>query len=128
MDARHIYSCFENFAEFLSKITDAVFVGQGGNIIHVLDSLGKRKDVRVIPSQNEQGASIAADAYSRFSNKIGVTAATSGPGMLNLMQGMACSFFDSIPTFHFSGAVVTGQQEKIKTFVKLVFKKWKLLT
>ena len=92
-------------AKFLSKITDAVFVGQGGNIIHVLDSLGKRKDIKVIPSQNEQGASIAADAYSRVGEKIGVTAATSGPGMINLMQGMACSFFDSIPTFHFSGAV-----------------------
>ena len=32
-------------AQFLSKITDCVFVGQGGNIIHVLDSLGKRKDI-----------------------------------------------------------------------------------
>ena len=42
-------------AKFLSKITDSVFVGQGGNIIHVLDSLGKRKDIKVIPSQNEQG-------------------------------------------------------------------------
>ena len=49
-------------AEFLSKITTCVFVGQGGNIIHVLDSLAKRKDIKVIPSQNEQGASIAADA------------------------------------------------------------------
>ena len=34
-------------AKFLSTITDAVFVGQGGNIIHVLDSLGKRKDIKV---------------------------------------------------------------------------------
>ncbi len=33
-------------AEFLSNITDSVFVGQGGNIIHVLDSLGKRKDIK----------------------------------------------------------------------------------
>ena len=114
-------------AEFLSKITDAVFVGQGGNIIHVLDSLGKRKDVRVIPSQNEQGASIAADAYSRFSNKIGVTAATSGPGMLNLMQGMACSFFDSIPTFHFSGAVVTGQLRKNKNIRQIGFQEMEVV-
>ena len=114
-------------AKFLSTITDAVFVGQGGNIIHVLDSLGKRKDIKVIPSQNEQGASIAADAYSRFNNKIGVTAATSGPGMINLMQGMACSFFDSIPTFHFSGAVVTGQLRKEKKIRQIGFQEMEVV-
>ena len=114
-------------AEFLSKITTCVFVGQGGNIIHVLDSLGKRKDIKVIPSQNEQGASIAADAYSRFNNKIGVTAATSGPGMINLMQGMACSFFDSIPTFHFSGAVVTGQLRKNKQIRQIGFQEMEVV-
>lgn len=114
-------------AQFLSKITDSVFVGQGGNIIHVLDSLGKRKDIKVIPSQNEQGASIAADAYSRFNNKIGVTAATSGPGMINLMQGMACSFFDSIPTFHFSGAVVTKQLRKNKKIRQIGFQEMEVV-
>ncbi len=114
-------------AHFLSKITDTVFVGQGGNIIHVLDSLGKRKDIKVIPSQNEQAASIAADAYSRFNNKIGVTAATSGPGMLNLMQGMACSFFDSIPTFHFSGAVVTNQLRKNKRIRQIGFQEMEVV-
>ena len=102
-------------AEFISKIADTVFVGQGGNIIHVLDSLGKRKDIKIIPSQNEQGAAIAADAYSRFNEKkIGVTAVTSGPGMLNLMQGIACSFYDSIPTMHIVGAAVTNQLRKNK--------------
>ena len=114
-------------AEFLSKITDSVFVGQGGNIIHLLDSLGKRKDIKVIPSQNEQGASIAADAYSRFNNKIGVTAATSGPGMINLMQGMACSFFDSVPTFHFSGAVVTAQLRKNKKIRQIGFQEMEVV-
>ncbi len=114
-------------AQFLSKITDVVFVGQGGNIIHVLDSLGKRKDIKVIPSQNEQAASIAADAYSRFNSKIGVTAATSGPGMLNLMQGMACSFFDSIPTFHFSGAVVTNQLRKNKKIRQIGFQEMEVV-
>ncbi len=56
-------------SNFIASISDSVFVGQGGNIIHVLDSLGKRKDVKVIPSQNEQAAAIAADAYSRFNEK-----------------------------------------------------------
>ena len=115
-------------AEFVSKIADAVFVGQGGNIIHVLDSLGKRKDIKVIPSQNEQGAAIAADAYSRFNEKkIGVTAVTSGPGMLNLMQGITCSFFDSIPTMHFVGAVVTNQLRKNKKIRQIGFQEMEVV-
>ena len=115
-------------AEYISKIADNVFVGQGGNIIHVLDSLGKRKDINIIPSQNEQGAAIAADAYSRFNEKkIGVTATTSGPGMLNLMQGIACSFFDSIPTVHFVGAVVTNQLRKNKKIRQIGFQEMEVV-
>ena len=115
-------------AEYISKIANNVFVGQGGNIIHVLDSLGKRKDIQIIPSQNEQGAAIAADAYSRFNEKkIGVTATTSGPGMLNLMQGIACSFFDSIPTVHFVGAVVTNQLRKNKKIRQIGFQEMEVV-
>ena len=115
-------------SEFISKIADTVFVGQGGNIVHVLDSLGKRKDIKIIPSQNEQGAAIAADAYSRFDEKkIGVTATTSGPGMINLMQGIACSFFDSIPTIHFVGAVVTKQLRKNKKIRQVGFQEMEVV-
>ena len=115
-------------SELIAKIAEYVFVGQGGNIIHVLDSLGKRKDVKVIPSQNEQAAAIAADAYSRFNqNKIGITATTSGPGMLNLMQGIACSFFDSIPTVHFVGAVVTKQLRKNKNIWQIGFQEMEVV-
>ena len=115
-------------SECISKIADSVFVGQRGNIIHVLDSLGKRKDIKIIPSQNEQGAAIAADAYSRFNDKkIGVTATTSGPGMLNLMQGIACSFFDSIPTVHFVGAVVTKQLRKNKNIRQIGFQEMEVV-
>ena len=115
-------------SNFIASVSDSVFVGQGGNIIHVLDSLGKRKDVKVIPSQNEQAAAIAADAYSRFNEKkIGVTATTSGPGMLNLMQGIACSFFDSIPTIHFVGAVVTKQLRKNKKIRQIGFQEMEVV-
>jgi len=115
-------------SNFIANVSDSVFVGQGGNIIHVLDSLGKRKDVKVIPSQNEQAAAIAADAYSRFNEKkIGITATTSGPGMLNLMQGIACSIFDSIPTIHFVGAVVTKQLRTNKKIRQIGFQEMEVV-
>ena len=34
-------------AEFTAKIAEHVYVGQGGNIVHVLDSFSKRKDLKV---------------------------------------------------------------------------------
>lgn len=114
-------------ARFVKKYASHIFVGQGGNIIHVLDSCAKTKGLSVIPSQNEQGAAIAADAYSRFNNKIGFTAATSGPGMINLIQGIACSYFDSIPTIHFSGAVVTSQLRENKNIRQVGFQEMEVV-
>jgi len=90
-------------AKFLAKHTKHVFVGNGGCVVHILDSLDKIPDIKVIPCQNEQGAAIAAEAYYRVSKKIGVAIATSGPGMINLMQGITCAYFDSIPALYISG-------------------------
>ena len=96
-------------ASFLAKHTSHAFVGQGSSVVHLLNSIDKRNDIHNIPSQNEQAASLAADAYSRVSGHMGVSIATSGPGLLNLLQGMGCSYFDSIPSLFISGAVVTSQ-------------------
>ena len=50
-------------AKFLSNITNHVFVGQGSCVVHLLDSISKLDSMKIIPSQNEQGAAIAADAF-----------------------------------------------------------------
>ncbi len=114
-------------AKYLSKITKHVFIGQGGCIVHLLDSINNLNEIKIIPSQNEQAASIAADAYSRINNNYGVSISTSGPGMLNLMQGIACSFFDSVPSMHFSGAVVTSQLRKNKNLRQLGFQEMEVV-
>lgn len=95
-------------AEFLSKQTNHIFVGNGGCVIHILDSIESNPGLKNIPCENEQGAAIAAEAYSRVTGKLGVAIATSGPGMINLMQGIACAYFDSIPTMYISGAPPTN--------------------
>ena len=99
-------------ASKISKLTNHVFTGQGGSVVHILDSLSKIKKIQIIPSQNEQGASLAADAYTRSSGKLGVVIATSGPGILNTLQGIACSYFDSIPGIYISGAPVIAALKK----------------
>ena len=75
-------------ASFLAKHTKHTFVGQGSSVIHLLNSIDKRNDIHNISSQNEQAGSLAADAYSRVSGHMGVSIATSGPGILNLLQVM----------------------------------------
>ena len=95
-------------ADFLSKKTNHVFVGHGGCVIHILDSIESNPGLKNIPCENEQGAAIAAEAYSRVSGNLGVAVATSGPGMINLMQGIACAYFDSIPALYISGAPPTN--------------------
>jgi acetolactate synthase-1/2/3 large subunit len=54
---------------------------------------------------HEQSAAMAADCIWRVSRKVGVSMATSGPGATNLITGIACSYFDSIPSLHITGQV-----------------------
>ena len=61
--------------------------------------------------QHEQAAAMAADVAWKINRSVGVTVATSGPGATNLITGIACSYFDSIPTIHITGQV--NQKEKI---------------
>jgi len=110
----------------LSQYSDYVFNGQGGSVIHILDSLYKRKDIKLIPAQNEQGASLAADAYSRTSGKLGIVITTSGPGTINALQGLACSYYDSIPVLYFSGAPVRGVLKKSKKLRQLGFQEMEI--
>jgi acetolactate synthase-1/2/3 large subunit len=110
----------------LSEYSDYVFSGQGGSVVHILDSLYKREDIKIIPSQNEQGASLAADAYSRTSGKLGIVVTTSGPGTINALQGLACSYYDSIPALYFSGAPVLNAIKKSKKLRQLGFQEMEI--
>ena len=52
---------------------------------------------------------MAADSYSRITGNIGVAIATSGPGATNLITGLCCSYYDSVPVI-----VVTGQVSRTR--------------
>ena len=105
----------------LSEYSDYVFTGQGGFVIHLMDSLSKTRGIKIIPAQNEQGASLAADAYYRSSGKLGIVITTSGPGAINALQGLACSFYDSIPALYITGAPVRAGLKKNKKLRQLGF-------
>jgi len=82
-----------------------VFLITGGSITPMIDSFDKDKNLEFICTTHEQGAAIAAEAYSRVTENLGVAMSTSGPGATNLITGIACAYFDSIPTLYITGQV-----------------------
>lgn len=84
---------------------EKVFLVTGGACAHIVDSLGQNKRISYVCMQHEQAAAMAADAYARVTQNIGVAVATSGPGATNLITGVCCSYFDSIPTLMITGQV-----------------------
>ncbi|MBD9453526.1 thiamine pyrophosphate-binding protein [Rhizobium sp. RHZ02] len=96
----------EYIAEFIARMgSKHVYTLTGGACAFMIDAIGRHPDLEVICVQNEQAAAMAADAIWRVDRRIGVTMATSGPGATNLITGIACSFFDSIPSLHITGQV-----------------------
>jgi len=87
-----------------------VFLITGGAIGFLIDSFSKRKDITYICALHEQSAAMMADAYSRVGNDFAATMVTSGPGATNLITGIYCSWFDSIPNIHITGQVSMNEQ------------------
>ena len=84
-------------ANYLSKKVEKVFSITGGASIHLIHSFAEIKNIDYVTMHHEQSCAMAADGYSRASDKLGVAVATSGPGATNLITGIACAWFDSIP-------------------------------
>ena len=96
---------------FLSKIkVKKVFLITGGAISFTVDAFANTKNIKYICTAHEQAAAMMADAYSRIGPGIAATMVTSGPGATNLITGIACSWFDSVPVIHISGQVNTYEQ------------------
>lgn len=90
-----------------------VFGYTGGAIMPVFDEMEKQKLFDFIMSRHEQGAAFMAQGVSRASlstadPQVGVCMATSGPGAMNLVTGVADAGMDSVPLVAITGQVPTG--------------------
>ncbi|NBV06108.1 MAG: thiamine pyrophosphate-binding protein [Proteobacteria bacterium] len=100
----------EYIAEFFrQRGSDKFFLVTGGACAFIVDAIGRNPNTDYVCFQHEQAAAMAADSLWRIDRTVGVTVATSGPGATNLVTGIACSYFDSIPTFHITGQVNQGE-------------------
>ena len=84
-----------------------IFGYPGGANLPLYDTLAQYPQIRHILVRHEQCAAHAADAYARVSGKAGVAWATSGPGVTNLVTGIANAWMDSVPLVCITGAVVS---------------------
>ncbi len=90
-----------------------VFAITGGASIHLIHSISKTKNMQCIFNHHEQAGAMGADGLSR-STKLSISCAvsTSGPGATNLITGIGCSWFDSIPVLYITGQVTTFRLKK----------------
>ncbi len=84
-----------------------VFGYPGGAVLFIYDELFKQDKVKHVLVRHEQGATHAADGYSRSSDRVGVALVTSGPGVTNAVTGIATAYMDSIPMVIITGQVPT---------------------
>jgi acetolactate synthase-1/2/3 large subunit len=82
-----------------------VFLVSGGGIMHLLDSVGRNPRLRYICNYHEQACAIAAEAYARVTNGVGVCLVTTGPGATNALSSIPGAWFDSVPVVVLSGQV-----------------------
>ena len=90
-----------------SRGTKHVFGMSGGAAVHLFDSSDKHLGVGTTFVAHEQSAAMAADGYYRVSGQMGACIVTSGPGATNLLTGVCCSYYDSVPTLMLTGQVAT---------------------
>ena len=82
-----------------------VFMLPGGGAMHLVDSLGRNKNLTYICNLHEQACAIAAEAYARVTNNLGVALVTTGPGSTNAITGVAGAWLASTPCLIISGQV-----------------------
>lgn len=85
---------------------DIIFGYPGGAIMPTYDALYDHRDtLHHILVRHEQGAVHAAQGYARVSGRVGVAIATSGPGAMNTITGIADAMIDSTPMVVICGQV-----------------------
>ncbi|MEB3071507.1 thiamine pyrophosphate-binding protein [[Mycobacterium] vasticus] len=80
-----------------------IFGVDGANIEDLFDAAYFQPDITMVLAKHEFGAATMADGYSRSGAGLGVVAATSGGGALNLVAALGESFTSRVPVLALVG-------------------------
>ncbi len=83
---------------------DTIFGLPGDGINGIMEALRqKQESVRFVQVRHEEAAAFMACAYAKFTNRLGVCLATSGPGGIHLLNGLYDAKFDGAPVLAITG-------------------------
>lgn len=83
---------------------DVIFGLPGDGINGIMEALRIRKDkVRFIQVRHEESAAFMACSYAKYTGKLGVCLATSGPGGIHLLNGLYDAKLDNQPVLAITG-------------------------
>ena len=83
---------------------EVIFGLPGDGINGIMEALRTRQDrIRFVQVRHEESAAFMACAYAKFTGKIGVCLATSGPGGLHLLNGLYDAKLDGQPVLALTG-------------------------
>jgi acetolactate synthase-1/2/3 large subunit len=100
------YRVADYIADFIAGLgVEHVFLLPGGGAMHLNDAVGKHPRLQVVACLHEQAAAIAAEAYCRITENMGVAMVTTGPGATNAVTAVAGAWIESVPLLIVSGQV-----------------------
>ena len=83
---------------------DTVFGLPGDGINGIMEALRQAQDrIRFIQVRHEEAAAFAACGYAKFTGRLGVCLATSGPGGIHLLNGLYDAKLDGQPVLAITG-------------------------
>src|SRR5688500_6152878 len=97
-----------------------IFGLPGDGINGIMEALRKRKDrIRFIQVRHEESAAFMACAYAKYTGKLGVCLATSGPGGIHLLNGLYDAKGDGQPVLaitgmHYHDLISTHAQQDVE--------------
>ena len=107
------YNVGDLVAEFLHCIgVEDVFGVVSVHNIPMLDAIGRRNYIKMIPARGEMGAGHMADGYARAKNGLGVVFTSTGPGAANVAGAIVEARFSGSAVLHFTGQTATENIDK----------------
>ena len=91
---------------------DHVFGIPGTMNLPLLDVLRTAPEIRFILTRHEQGAAFMAYGFARSAHRPAVVTATEGPGVTNLLTGIAAAYKGYVPVISISGAQELAMRER----------------
>src|SRR5581483_2213298 len=83
---------------------DTIFGLPGDGINGIFEGLRNNQDkIKFIQVRHEESAAFAACGYAKFTGRLGVCVATSGPGGIHLLNGLYDAKFDGQPVLAITG-------------------------